>query len=216
LKPTISAVLAYFLAAAIGYLLGSFPSGLIIGRVRGVDIRQHGSGNIGATNVLRVLGKKYGYLVFALDALKGFVAVRLAFAVTFVSGAAIARPEWVGIAAGLACILGHTFPIWLRFRGGKGVATSAGVLLGLMPFAVVSVFVVWIFLFYLSRYVSLASIGAAVALPLFVLLYLRLGWLTGGASLLPFSVLVAGVVLWRHRSNMKRLFSGKEARFDPK
>ena len=212
---TISAILTYFGAAAIGYLLGSFPSGLIIGRIRGVDIRQHGSGNIGATNVLRVLGKKYGYLVFALDALKGFVAVRLAFAVTFALGAAIARPEWVGIAGGLACILGHTFPIWLRFRGGKGVATSAGVLLGLMPVAVVSVFVVWIFLFYLTRYVSLASIGAAVALPLFVLLYLRVGWLTG-ASLLPFSALVAGVVLWRHRSNMKRLFSGKEARFDPK
>src|ERR1044071_718967 len=107
-----SVVLAYFIASAVGYLLGSFPAGLIIGRARGVDIRQHGSGNIGATNVLRVLGRKYGYLVFALDALKGLVAVRLALALTVAFGASIAQPEWVGIAGGLACVLGHTFPIW--------------------------------------------------------------------------------------------------------
>jgi acyl phosphate:glycerol-3-phosphate acyltransferase len=210
-----SADLDYSLAATVGYFLGSFPSGLVVSRTRGIDIRKHGSGNIGATNVLRVLGKKWGYFVFGLDALKGFAAVRIAFAIAHASTLGIVRPELVGITGGLACILGHLFPVWLRFRGGKGVATSAGVLLGLMPLAVVSVFAVWFVLFKLTRYVSVASIGAAVALPLFVMLYLHLDLLTG-ASFLPFSILIAAVVIWRHRSNMKRLFRGKEQRFDQK
>jgi acyl phosphate:glycerol-3-phosphate acyltransferase len=210
-----SNVLTPVIAAAVGYLLGSFPSGLIISRTRGIDIRKHGSGNIGATNVLRVLGKKWGYLVFGLDALKGFAAVRIAFLISIAAGSATTRPELLGIAGGLACILGHTFPIWLRFHGGKGVATSAGVLLGLMPLAVISVFAVWLILFQVTRYVSVASIGAAAALPLFVWLYLSRDLLTG-ASLLPFSILIAGVVLWRHRSNMRRLLQGKEERFSEK
>ena len=205
----------YFLAAAVGYLLGSFPSGLIVSRMRGIDIREHGSGNIGATNVLRVLGKKWGYFVFGLDVLKGFAAVWIAFAIGPALGPKVVRPDLVGIAGGLACILGHMFSVWLRFRGGKGVATSAGVLLGLMPLAVVSVFAVWLILFQFTRYVSVASIGAALALPVFVMLYLRLDLLTG-VSLLPFSILIAGAVVWRHRSNMKRLFQGKEQRFDQK
>jgi acyl phosphate:glycerol-3-phosphate acyltransferase len=205
-------VLSYIIAAATGYLLGSCPNGYLVSRARGVDIRKHGSGNIGATNVLRVLGKKWGYLVFALDAFKGFAAVRLAFAVALALTPQTTQREIIGITGGLACILGHTFPVWLRFRGGKGVATSAGVLLGLMPIAVISVFAVWLLLFQVTRYVSLASITAAAALPIFVLLYLRLNWLTG-ASLLPFSILIAGVVIWRHRSNMQRLFHGTEQRF---
>src|SRR5882672_10849143 len=110
-------VLSYLIVAVIGYLLGSCPNGYLISRARGVDIRKHGSGNIGATNVLRVLGKKWGYLVFALDALKGFAAVRLAFAIALAVGPGITPRELVGIAGGLACILGHTFPVWLRFRG---------------------------------------------------------------------------------------------------
>ena len=177
-----------------------------------MDIRKHGSGNIGATNVLRVLGKKWGYLVFALDALKGFTAVRIAFVIGDTMIPDAIHPELLGIAGGLACILGHTFPVWLRFRGGKGVATSAGVLLGLMPIAVISVLAVWLILFQITRYVSVASIGAAVALPLFVAVYLHWGMLTG-ASLLPFSILIAAVVVWRHRSNMQRLIHGEEQRF---
>jgi glycerol-3-phosphate acyltransferase PlsY len=176
-----------------------------------VDIRQRGSGNIGATNVLRVLGKRWGYLVFFLDALKGFIAVRVAFGLA-VMAPLLTRHEIVGIIGGLACILGHTFPIWLRFRGGKGVATSAGVLLGLMPIAVLSVFMIWLLLFQISRFVSVASIVAAAALPLFVALYLHLDIITGPA-LLPFSILIAGVVIWRHRSNMRRLLHGTEERF---
>ena len=205
-------IYSYILATAIGYLLGSCPSGLLVSRARGVDIRRHGSGNIGATNVLRVLGKRWGYLVFALDALKGSAAVWIAFGLASAINPGGPYREVVGIAGGLACILGHTFPVWLRFRGGKGVATSAGVLLGLMPVAVVSVFAVWLVLFKSTRYVSLASIGAAFALPLFVILYLRIKMLTG-PSLLPFSILIAGVVIWRHRSNIQRLFRGNEQRF---
>jgi acyl phosphate:glycerol-3-phosphate acyltransferase len=180
-----------------------------------MDIRKHGSGNIGATNVLRVLGKKWGYLVFGLDASKGFAAVRIAFLISLAVGTGITRPELVGIAGGLGCIFGHTFPVWLRFHGGKGVATSAGVLLGLVPIAVVSVLVVWVILFHFTRYVSVASIGAAVALPLFVRLYLSRDLLTG-ESLLPFSILIAAVVVWRHRANVKRLLQGKEQRFSQK
>jgi glycerol-3-phosphate acyltransferase PlsY len=196
----------------MGYLLGSCPNGLLVSRALGVDIRRHGSGNIGATNVLRVLGKRWGYLVFSLDALKGFAAVRLAFALASMIDSGGPHREVVGIACGVACVLGHTFPVWLRFRGGKGVATSAGVLLGLMPLAVVSVFIVWVILFKGTRYVSVASIGAAFTLPLFVALYLRFKMLAG-VSLLPFSILIAGVVIWRHRSNIQRLLHGKEQRF---
>ena len=205
----------YIIAAIAGYLLGSCPNGYLVSRARGVDIRQHGSGNIGATNVLRVLGKKWGYLVFALDCLKGFLAVRLAFALVAMGSLWAGQREIIGIVAGVACILGHTFPVWLRFRGGKGVATSAGVLLGLMPLAMISVLAVWIVLFQLTRYVSLASIGGAVALPIVVLLFLRLRLLTG-SSLLPFSILIAAVVIWRHRSNIQRLMQGTESRFGQK
>lgn len=204
-------LICFVLAAIIGYLLGSCPNGLLISRARGIDIRQKGSGNIGATNVLRVLGKSWGYLVFFLDALKGYVAVEIAFLLAARSPQ-ISHPEIVGIVGGLACILGHTFPVWLRFRGGKGVATSAGVLLGLMPIAVISVFLVWLAMFKITRYVSIASITAAAALPLFVLLYLRLKTISGPA-LLPFSILIAGVVIWRHRSNVTRLWHGTEERF---
>ena len=210
-----SSIWLYLFVVPCGYLIGSCPSGYLVGRGRKVDIRQHGSGNIGATNVLRVLGKKWGYLVFILDTLKGFLAVRLALSLAISPGLNTQHPEFAGIAGGVAGILGHTFPVWLHFRGGKGVATSAGVLLGLMPIAVVSVFVVWVLLFQLTRYVSVASVGAAVALPIFVALYLRLKALTG-TSLLPFSIIIAAIVVWRHRSNMQRLLRGQEQRFEEK
>lgn len=205
---------AFVAAATAGYLLGSCPNGFLISRARGLDIRQHGSGNIGATNVLRVLGKKWGYLVFFLDALKGFLAVWIGFLLT--RGMFPHVPSDVaGIVSGLFCILGHTFPVWLRFRGGKGVATSAGVLLGLMPLAVFSVLIVWLILFYVTRYVSVASVFAAAALPAFVFFYLSAHALTG-RMLLPFSILIAGVVIWRHRSNIRRLLQGTEERFRKK
>ena len=204
----------YVLASLTGYLLGSLPNGFLISASRGIDIRTQGSGNIGATNVLRVLGKSWGYLVFSLDCLKGLLSVVFAFWIVAYSPSSPKR-ELVGIAAGMACVFGHTFPIWLRFRGGKGVATSAGVLLGLMPLAVLSVLIVWVSLFKLTRYVSVASIASALSLPIFVAIYLEANLLTG-ASLLPFSLLIAAMVIWRHRSNLERLLRGEEPRFGEK
>ncbi len=196
----------------VGYLFGSLPTGHLVGRFLGVDISKHGSGNIGATNVLRVLGRRWGYFVFFIDTLKGFLAVRAAFYLVQIAKIGVERIELVGILAAITCILGHTFPIWLRFKGGKGVATSAGALLGLMPVAIVAIFFVWLIIFQLTRYVSLASIGAAVALPMVVgILILRKS--VTDAALLYFSVLIAGVVIWRHRSNLKRLLNGTERRF---
>ena len=148
------------------YLLGSIPFGYIAGKIRGIDIREIGSGNIGATNVMRVLGKRYGYSVFVLDFLKGFGAVKISMSI-----ATDARPDWgspeiFGILAAIASVIGHSFPLWLKFRGGKGVATAVGALFGLMPIAALIAIIIWISIFWFTRYVSLASVVAAVALPL--------------------------------------------------
>jgi len=189
----------------IGYLLGAIPFGLLVARSRGIDIRLHGSGNIGATNVLRVLGKKWGILVFVLDALKGWLAVDLAmrWLPAGTHGAVLN-----GLVAAFACVLGHSFPVWLRFRGGKGVATTAGVLVSLMPLAAGVALLVWVAVFFSSRYVSLASIAAAIALPVSAAL------LGKGMYLLVFSGIVAALVIWRHRTNIERLRAGTENRFE--
>ncbi|MBV9492125.1 MAG: glycerol-3-phosphate 1-O-acyltransferase PlsY [Verrucomicrobia bacterium] len=195
------------------YLLGSVPSGYLVARSHGVDIRRHGSGNIGATNVLRVMGKKWGYFVFACDVLKGFLAVKLAAYL-----AALGHVDTVlgSILGAVACILGHNYTVWLKFKGGKGVATSAGVLLGLFPpFVILSILAVWLVIFFAGRYVSLASICAAACLPAAVfLLVTRSGpdfW-----ALFWFSVLIGVLAVWRHRSNLVRLMNGTESRFTRK
>lgn len=200
---------------ALGYLFGSFPAGYLAGRLAGVDIRTVGSGNIGATNVLRVLGKRWGYLVFFLDAFKGFAAVRLTF--FFMKYLPTAGPyaEYLAILTAVMCIVGHSFPVWLRFKGGKGVATSAGALFGLMPFAVPFIILIWFIVFETTRYVSVASIAAAISLPIVVGLFLRWKFLEGSA-LFYFSLLIALLVLWRHRSNFSRLLNGTEQRFSRK
>ncbi|MFL6531613.1 MAG: glycerol-3-phosphate 1-O-acyltransferase PlsY [Chthoniobacterales bacterium] len=197
---------------AISYFLGSIPWGLLVARCKGVDIRKHGSGNIGATNVLRVVGKPWGITVFVLDALKGFVAVRIAIALTLQSPVARGYVEFFAILAAAACVVGHSFPVWLRFKGGKGVATSAGALFGIVPIAAVSIFCVWLIVFEITRYVSLASILAALALPIAVgvLVWLHL---THGFVLLYFCSAMTALVVWRHRSNISRLLSGREERF---
>ncbi|MEN3369829.1 MAG: acyl phosphate:glycerol-3-phosphate acyltransferase [Verrucomicrobiota bacterium] len=201
--------------AFLGYLFGSFPTGYFVGRLAGVDIRSVGSGNIGATNVLRVLGKRWGYTVFFVDAFKGFAAVRLALFIARQMPNPAHHPEYFGIIAALLCIVGHTFPVWLRFKGGKGVATSAGALFGLMPMVVPFVVLAWIAIFEITRYVSVASIIASVSLPVAVWLFLRWGFLEGPA-LLYFSLAIAGLVLWRHRPNFSRLLNGTEQRFSRK
>ena len=199
----------------VGYLLGSFPAGYFAGRLAGVDIRAVGSGNIGATNVLRVLGKRWGYPVFLIDAFKGFAAVRLAF--LFVTYRPEAQPYagYLAILAAIMAVAGHSFPVWLGFKGGKGVATSAGAVIGLMPLAVPLVFLVWVLVFETTRYVSLASIMAAIALPIIVSLLARWKFVDTWA-LIYFSIAIMLLVLWRHRSNCSRLLNGTEQRFTRK
>jgi glycerol-3-phosphate acyltransferase PlsY len=200
---------------ALGYLFGSFPAGYLAGRLAGVDIRTLGSGNIGATNVLRVLGKQWGYPVFIVDAFKGFAAVRLTFFLVTYLPTAQPYAGYLAILTAMTCIVGHSFPVWLRFKGGKGVATSAGALFGLMPFAVPVIILIWIIVFETTRYVSVASIAAAISLPIVVGLFLRWRFLEGTA-LFYFSLLIALLVLWRHRSNFSRLLNGTEQRFSRK
>jgi len=197
------------------YLLGSIPFGYVAGKIRGIDIRKIGSGNIGATNVVRVLGKRYGYSVFVLDFLKGFGAVKISMSI-----ATDARPEWAspeifGIFAAIASVIGHSFPVWLKFRGGKGVATSAGALFGLIPLAALIGIVIWVLIFWFTRYVSVASVVAAATLPLVILIMTRLNQIHGNA-LFYSSLGLAAVVMWRHRSNFSRLMHGSEPRFTRK
>jgi glycerol-3-phosphate acyltransferase PlsY len=208
----------WFLALAVaflGYLFGSFPAGYFAGRITGVDIRSAGSGNIGATNALRVLGKRWGYAVFFVDAFKGFAAVRLTLFFTNRLPFAHAYAEYFAILAAVTCVAGHSFPIWFRFKGGKGVATSSGALFGLMPLAILTVFLVWVIIFETTRYVSVASIMAASSLPIVVALFIR--WkIIEGIGLLYLSIVMAILVVWRHRSNFSRLRSGTEQRFTRK
>ena len=194
------------------YLFGSLPAGYLAGRLAGVDVRKHGSGNIGATNVLRVLGKPWGFGVFFVDALKGFLAVRVAIAIAARTAGAADYTEFFAILAAAACVAGHSFPVWLRFKGGKGVATSAGSLAGVMPIAALTIFIVWLIVFMVTRYVSLASIVAATALPVAVAALVALQQ-TQGTVLFYFSLLMTTLVVWRHRSNITRLLNGTEPRF---
>ncbi|MEY2600135.1 MAG: hypothetical protein RLZZ244_3063 [Verrucomicrobiota bacterium] len=198
------------------YLLGSIPFGYLVGYANQMDIRQHGSGNIGATNVWRTLGPRWGLLTFVLDAAKGFAAVYLCreLAYRFVPppfpDEFLAYVETFG---GLTCILGHSFPVWLRFRGGKGVATSLGVIVSVMPpVASALVFAVWGLVFALSRYVSLASIAAAISLPL-TLAALHSLHLLESRITLAFGCAAAFLVIRRHRDNIRRLLAGTENRF---
>jgi glycerol-3-phosphate acyltransferase PlsY len=197
------------LLTALGaFLLGSIPTGYLVARAKGVDIRQHGSGNIGATNVFRTLGKPLGVFVFMVDALKGFAVVWLA-------GRFGGASDWAGIIAAVAVIAGHNYTPWLGFKGGKGIATSAGVLLALMPWAVLCIAIVWFVVFKVSRYVSLASISAATALPVAVAALWSAGC-GGNGPLLGFSVLISALAIWRHRTNIQRLRAGTESRFEGK
>jgi acyl phosphate:glycerol-3-phosphate acyltransferase len=203
----------WLLIVILSYLIGSIPSGYLVARTQGVDIRQHGSRNIGATNVLRVMGKKWGYLVFFCDSFKGFVAVKLG---VLIAAHSLLSPVLGGVIAAITCILGHNYTFWLGFKGGKGIATSGGVVLALFPITVICcVALVWIAVFYAAKYVSLASIAAAVVLPIAVFLIVAK---TGAEfwTLFGFSVLMGALAIWRHQSNIVRLMNGTESRFGKK
>ena len=208
--------------AGIGaaYLVGSIPFGLLVSRFKGVDIRKKGSGNIGATNVGRVVGRGAGYLVFLLDLLKGLLPVLIAGWYFFRNPSSSKNPSayftWMAVAA--ACILGHVYPIYLKFRGGKGVATSLGVLLGVYPyftFVGILAFGIWGVVLLVTRYVSVASIIAAVMFPILftiVVLFRPGGW-PGSEQLWPlqsFAAVIAILVVYRHQTNIKRLRDGTE------
>jgi acyl phosphate:glycerol-3-phosphate acyltransferase len=196
------------------YLIGSFPSGYLIGKSQGIDIRQHGSGNIGATNVLRVMGKKWGYLVFFCDALKGFIAVKIGVWLAFTAGT---EATLAAVMAGICCIIGYNYTVWLRFKGGKGIATSIGVLLAIVPIMIVLLLlVVWLAVFFVWKYVSLASICAALSLPVAVLALFPFVAHGNYWVLVVFSLIVAALAVWRHRPNIDRLLQGKENRFGTK
>ena len=208
-------MLTFAIVVIASYLLGSIPFGYLAGRMAGIDIRNCGSGNVGATNVIRTLGKGYGYPVFALDFLKGLGAVKMSILIATRMQSEWNPPEMFGIVAAISSVLGHSFPVWLGFKGGKGVATSGGALFGLAPVAALVGVVIWIVTFWLTRYVSVASIAAAAALPFVILITTWLGQTTG--KLLFYSSLcLAAVVIWRHRSNLSRLIHGTEPRFNRK
>jgi glycerol-3-phosphate acyltransferase PlsY len=196
--------LGFVLTGIVSYLLGSIPTGYLIAKAKGVDIRAVGSGNIGATNVFRILGKTAGIFVLLVDALKGFVACR------FVAFGPTAPSETHEMVAGLFAILGHNYTCWLRFKGGKGVATTAGVLLALAPIGFAVALTMFLIVLGLSRYVSLSSIAAAVVLPFGV-------WLAGGTTrMIALMSFLSAMVIYKHRSNMKRLIAGTESRIGQK
>jgi len=189
------------LAVLGSYIGGSIPFGFIAGRLLGIDVRRHGSGNIGATNVLRVMGPAAAVPVLLLDAAKGIGAVYL--------GRILAPgldPAWVGTLAGMAAIIGHNWSIFLGFRGGKGVATSAGVALVLIPRYILYGLIIFVVVIALTRYVSLGSLVAAAVTAMYVLI---------GPTPLAyklFAAVGAGFIIIRHRANIKRLMTGQEAR----
>ena len=194
----------------IGYVIGSIPWAVIVSKRAGVNIFSVGSGNPGATNVLRTLGKPMGYTVFVLDFLKGVVAVSW-FQLPFFSFSGDASLALWGLPA---AVLGHTYPIFTGFRGGKGVATAMGGLLALMPFCLIVGLFFWVLTFYLTKYVALASIAFGLSLPVCSLFFSPGEGNAVGQTVLAF--IVMAWIIWRHRSNITRLRAGTENRFKKK
>lgn len=190
-------ILIASLAAA--YLLGSIPTGLLLGKACGIDVRKEGSGNIGATNLYRTVGRKVGVLTLIFDCLKGFLPVLAAREF----GLSAEYVAWVGLAA----FCGHVFSVFLRFKGGKGVATALGVFLALSPLAVAIAVGVFLVLVFKWRYISLGSVTAATVMPLAVSL------LGGGRMMIIVTALIAVIVIFKHHENIKRLVAGTENKF---
>jgi len=191
--------------ALVSYLLGSIPTGFVWCKARGIDIRTIGSGNIGATNVMRALGKPIGIVVLLLDAAKGFVPVFVA-PVFFPQ----ADKTWLQIVCSVAVVAGHNWTCWLKFKGGKGIATSAGAMLAMLPVPLLCAAVVWGVVFAVSRYVSLASIAAAAALPV------ATGWIERNVTFTVFTAVLAAVAIYKHKPNIQRLLAGTEHRIGAK
>lgn len=216
-------IFSYVLTALAAYLLGSIPTGYLVAKAKGIDIRSVGSGNIGATNVVRILGKPAGIFVLLVDALKGFVACTFLcpwifnwFAPHF-SGLVVSlhsQPIEVQtryyVIAGIAVILGHNYTCFLKFKGGKGIATSAGVLIALAPSAFLIVFCVFMLVAFLTRYISLASVIAAFCLPFSV------WWFHGSRTMVAVMSFLGALAIYKHKANIGRLLNGTENRFGEK
>jgi glycerol-3-phosphate acyltransferase PlsY len=207
-------VLAYIVVAVAAYLLGSIPTGFLVAKAKGIDIRAVGSGNIGATNAMRVLGKPAGIFVLLIDALKGWVAVRgLAFWIAnnfFPYDSLGTTLEFCAVLAGICVVIGHNYTCWLKFKGGKGIATTAGVYLVLAPWALLIALGVFILAVAITRYVSVGSIAAAIALPIGT-------FFTQSGLLVDVATIVLGLLaIYKHKSNIQRLMSGTESRLGKK
>ncbi|MCK4326410.1 glycerol-3-phosphate 1-O-acyltransferase PlsY, partial [bacterium] len=188
--------------------LGSIPTSFLLGRLKGIDLRRRGSGNVGATNAFRVLGPLPGVISLILDIGKGLVAV------TLLARICGSQPtDWIKILIGLAVIAGHNWTVFLKFKGGKGVATSAGVFLGLAPAALGFSVLVWLIVVAISRYISLGSILAAISLPIFIWRPIFTWQGEKGVPIILFGLLISLLVVIRHRANIKRLIKGEERKF---
>ncbi|MBQ2394510.1 MAG: glycerol-3-phosphate 1-O-acyltransferase PlsY [Alistipes sp.] len=211
-------IITYYCAIAmmiIAYLLGSIPSAVWIGkRYYGVDIREHGSKNAGATNMLRVLGRRAALPVFAIDFIKGFVAVTIVSLIKYDPNITIPWVTNLKILATIFVVLGHIFPVFANFKGGKGVATLVGAITGIQPAIMLLCFGVWFIIFMVSHYVSLASMIAGCCFPLFVGIFSHSAYKRYGDiswTFIVFSVLVALLLIWTHRKNIERLRNGSES-----
>lgn len=211
-------IITYYCAIAmmiIAYLLGSIPSAVWIGkRYYGVDIREHGSKNAGATNMLRVLGRRAALPVFAIDFIKGFVAVTIVSLIKYDPNITIPWVTNLKILATIFVVLGHIFPVFANFKGGKGVATLVGAITGIQPSIMLLCFGVWFIIFMVSHYVSLASMIAGCCFPLFVGIFSHSAYKRYGDiswTFIVFSVLVALLLIWTHRKNIERLRNGSES-----
>ncbi len=209
-----SSSLPLFLVCLQGYLLGSIPWGLLIGFLNHVDIRTKGSKNIGSTNVTRILGGGWGKICFVLDFLKGFLGVFLgAWLATKLEYPSLSLAKLLG---GGCAILGHIYPIWLKFKGGKGVATGGGAALGLAFWPVVLGLLLWIVLELRTGVVAIASIAAAIAVLFFSLLFQIAGWEAIGWPVIALIAAMVAIIVYRHKENIQRLLEGKENSFKRK
>lgn len=210
-----SEVTVFITIGLAAYFFGSVPWAFIIGKINGIDIRKQGSGNVGATNVMRVLGRKWGILCFVLDFLKGLLPV-LAVKILISQKILTSAPDAIVITAGLAAVAGHVWSVFLKFKGGKGMATGGGVLVGIAPYSFICTGLIWLVLFYSTRYVSAASVIAAAALPVSSFVFSKTGLWVLSAPFQIFFLALAVLTIAKHHSNIKRLMNGTEHKFEKK